>query len=1029
MSCAKVLRSGVVLLLILGQFTLGLAQAQVSSPPTANCHVTDGTFTACSNGQTEWSDVQPLAFSATNSYLYVNQDRARTFLYLMYDFASQTRPLGPAEDVQVNFDTVEEDSGSQSLEHYLVSIFGDGHVSVVVNGQPEAPGRIVGAIEFGPSPNSARPHVTAELQVPLTPGIPTSYSPLPQFWSATPPPPPPDPCPTQPGKRFNDCVKQNAFISSIALGAASLAAAVAATECTAATASLCFPWELALMRTSYALAAAALAAGAIAGDPLGLDVTIPPDFNYTVLAQPAVYSVSLPTAGVPPQGVTAFTAIMANLEQLIALDQAAITSVGRAEGASLAGAPIWVTNQTRAAQSFGAQAGSLLNALPGLLANLAAAFKSVGAQFIRTSNDMRDFQFNLLHNSFPPAVANDIIQGQQALTELGVSSADQALISQFFLLTDPNAAAGLGIGVFPESLSDPSVATALRQFGTGLIKNLPPATTLTSSVSVTLPGDYVAAGVGLRDKATGTINISGVPVGATVVRAFLYWGMLANGEEPSLGQMNFNFNPIDGSLIGSGPDTCWGRSNSFTYRADVTPLLTATGNGTYSLTGVATGGNVLAQGASLVVIYQLDGAPAKTVMLADGNISILIGSATGTASFAGFSATAPVSAKTTFIVGDGQTFPETASFTGSAGSVTFINPFDGSDGPLWDTDTFNVSSRVGGGSGLSAAAISIGSDCLQWSAQAFSVTTPPLTTPPAATAAVVKAGVDGDTVVNLRGLSPADEPSIQDKIRMIVQDELNSNPGLSPNDLTTQLVNGLVSDGVIPPDQANTILTAVLEQIVLPSDSIPPVTTATPSPSPNVSGWNNTNVAVLLNSTDNGLNGTGVKQIAITLSGAQSGSTVVPGGVALVAITAEGGTTVTYFGTDNAGNQEAPKTLTIRIDKTPPLIFGLPTIGSCTLWPPNHQLVQVAAVTASDQLSGLAPGSLTLTGASSEPANGLGDGDSAPDIVITGNAVQVRAERSGSGTGRIYTLTTSASDLAGNRAALGATCSVSQNQP
>jgi hypothetical protein len=92
--CAKARRSlgrSVILL----WFALGLtyfANAQVSGPATANCHVTDGKFTACPSGQTEWSDVQPLSFPATNSFLYVNQDASHSFLYLMYDFPFHNFP-------------------------------------------------------------------------------------------------------------------------------------------------------------------------------------------------------------------------------------------------------------------------------------------------------------------------------------------------------------------------------------------------------------------------------------------------------------------------------------------------------------------------------------------------------------------------------------------------------------------------------------------------------------------------------------------------------------------------------------------------------------------------------------------------------------------------------------------------------------------------------------------------------------------------------------------------------------------------
>jgi hypothetical protein len=106
-------------------------------------------------------------------------------------------------------------------------------------------------------------------------------------------------------------------------------------------------------------------------------------------------------------------------------------------------------------------------------------------------------------------------------------------------------------------------------------------------------------------------------------------------------------------------------------------------------------------------------------------------------------------------------------------------------------------------------------------------------------------------------------------------------------------------------------------------------------------------------------------------------------------------------------------------DGTPPVISGMPAPG-CTLWPPDGKLVQVAIVTASDAGSGLA--SFNVTGTSNEPPG------KDPDIVITGSGaqytIQLRADRLGTGPGRIYTLTAVARDVAGNTAQATAVCTV-----
>ena len=215
--------------------------------------------------------------------------------------------------------------------------------------------------------------------------------------------------------------------------------------------------------------------------------------------------------------------------------------------------------------------------------------------------------------------------------------------------------------------------------------------------------------------------------------------------------------------------------------------------------------------------------------------------------------------------------------------------------------------------------------------------------------------------------------------------------------------------------------------ILFTSDGIPPVTQATPVPPANGSGWNNTNVVVNLAAVDNP-GGSGVKQIEYSLSGAQIlALQTVAGGAASVSITAQGSTTLTYFAVDNNGNVEASKSLTLKIDNQPPEVSGMPQPG-CRLFPPNLQLVTVATVTASDTLSGVAPGSFAVTAVSSEQQTSSRN----PDIVITpsdgGFIVQLRASRRDNGSGRTYTITAVAADVAGNTVRATADCIVPHDQ-
>ncbi len=135
------------------------------------------------------------------------------------------------------------------------------------------------------------------------------------------------------------------------------------------------------------------------------------------------------------------------------------------------------------------------------------------------------------------------------------------------------------------------------------------------------------------------------------------------------------------------------------------------------------------------------------------------------------------------------------------------------------------------------------------------------------------------------------------------------------------------------------------------TDTIPPTSSAAAQPAPNAKGWNNSNPTVVITAIDNP-SGSGVKQISVSLTGAQTGSNVVAGNSASVSITAEGTTTVTYFATDNAGNVESPKTLTVLLDKTPPT-------ATATVNPaPNSSGVNTTApvtvtFTGTDSLSGI----------------------------------------------------------------------------
>lgn len=133
-----------------------------------------------------------------------------------------------------------------------------------------------------------------------------------------------------------------------------------------------------------------------------------------------------------------------------------------------------------------------------------------------------------------------------------------------------------------------------------------------------------------------------------------------------------------------------------------------------------------------------------------------------------------------------------------------------------------------------------------------------------------------------------------------------------------------------------------------------------------------------------------------------------------------GTTTVTVTAKDGAGNTSTKSfTITVR-DTTAPVIASV-SPSTATLWPPNHQMV---AVTLKNVVTNDAVGvtGYVVTATSNEPDNGLGDGDTPNDIQISGSGtlnpvINLRAERSGKGNGRVYTITVVAVDAAGNASA------------
>ena len=272
----------------------------------------------------------------------------------------------------------------------------------------------------------------------------------------------------------------------------------------------------------------------------------------------------------------------------------------------------------------------------------------------------------------------------------------------------------------------------------GFAQATPP---LTFENNYFVTGDYVVSGVGLRGLGVNgfakkqftmpdanSVPSAGVPLGADIVAAFLYWETVESSQTAFIGQNGFfrpvfaggpsKGYPISGVVLGNpnapvawSSGGCSGNSQGSktmrVYAADVSRFLpqdaqgNVQANGTYEVSladsGSNGGGSPLTLGASLVIIYRAitPSLPLTSIVIYDGAFAPSNGSTSMSQTMQGFyqAAAGPIS-KLTHIVGNGQSNKyETVSLDGMNLPSPYGNlpPFPGYYNGSWDNPTWSFS--------------------------------------------------------------------------------------------------------------------------------------------------------------------------------------------------------------------------------------------------------------------------------------------------------------------------------------------------
>ena len=128
--------------------------------------------------------------------------------------------------------------------------------------------------------------------------------------------------------------------------------------------------------------------------------------------------------------------------------------------------------------------------------------------------------------------------------------------------------------------------------------------------------------------------------------------------------------------------------------------------------------------------------------------------------------------------------------------------------------------------------------------------------------------------------------------------------------------------------------------------------------------------------------------------------------------------TLTVSCTDDIGTMDEAEMMDVVIQDTTPPTLDAVADHAC-LWPPNHKMHKIIVTAEAEDICDASPAVILSSAVSNEPDNSNGDGNTVNDIhgadIGTDDPMfKLRSERRGPGSGRVYSITYTATDAAGN---------------